>query len=135
MKIGRKRAGRGFAVPTSATSDIAFLLLIFIMVVALINYRVEVGIEYARAATVRNTGAELNLEVWIDRDGSLYLDGLPTSLPAVEEAVIDLLLHRPGTQVHVIADRNTAFANVNAVIEVLQLLQYRTVSFVVRNVP
>jgi biopolymer transport protein ExbD len=40
----------------------------------------------------------------------------------------------PDTQVHIIADRNTRYQNINAVVEVLQILQYRTVSFVVKNV-
>jgi biopolymer transport protein ExbD len=45
-------------------SDVAFLLLIFIMLVALINYRKEVKIEYPEAATAMRTSEHKNLEVW-----------------------------------------------------------------------
>ena len=133
MRLKRSR-GLGFHVPISATSDIAFLLLIFIMLVALISYRQEVAIDYAEAETVLKTDANLNLEIWIDRDGAVYLDGFPANLEEVADAVADLYVSAPDTRVHVIADRNTRYANVNAVLEVLQVLQYRTVSFVVRSV-
>jgi len=35
--------------------------------------------------------------------------------------------------VHIIADRNTPYEKINAALEVLQILQYRVVSFVVKN--
>jgi biopolymer transport protein ExbD len=133
MKV--KRKGIKFvSVPLFSTSDLAFLLLIFIMVIALTNYRKEVKIDYPEARTVLNTGAEKNLEVWIDREGSVYIAGDPASLPALERAVTDLYLTAPDTRIHIIADRFTPYEKINAVLEVLQILQYRTVSFVVRNV-
>ena len=134
MKLKRSRGTAGFHVPISATSDIAFLLLIFIMLVALISYRQEVAIDHAEARTVLKTGADLNLEIWIDRQGAVYLDGFPANLDDVADTVAALYVSAPETRVHVIADRNTRYANVNAVLEILQILQYRTVSFVVKNV-
>ena len=115
-------------------SDVAFLLLIFIMLVALINYRIEVKIDYPEARTALRTNADKNLEVWVDREGALYLDGIPANLPALEEKIIELYLQAPDTRIHIIADRNTQYENINSVLEILQLLQYRVVSFVVRNV-
>ena len=133
MKI--RRAGeKNFRVPIASMSDISFLLLIFIMLVALISHRREVAIEHARAENILNTTAERNLEIWVDRLGAVYLDGHPANLASVEDAIVALHLDAPDTRVHVIADRNTAYANVSAVLEILQFLQYRTVSFVVQNV-
>jgi len=134
MTLNRRNTGRKVSVPVGATSDIAFLLLIFIMVVALLNFRIEVAIDHAEAETVFNMTAEQNLEIWIDRAGAVYLDGHLASLPAVEDTIANLHLNAPDTRIHIIADRNTPYMNVNAVLEILQLLQYRTVSFVVRNV-
>jgi len=134
MKLNRRNAGRKISVPVGATSDIAFLLLIFIMVVALLNFRIEIAIDHAEAETVFNMTSEQNLEIWIDRDGAVYLDGHLASLLAVEDTIANLHLSAPDTRIHIIADRNTPYMNVNAVLEILQLLQYRTVSFVVRNV-
>ena len=133
MKLKRRR-NKLFIVPLFSMSDVAFLLLIFIMLLALINYRKEVSIEYPVAQTVLNTNAERNLEVWIDNEGYIYLDGDPADFRALENAITDLYQSTQETRVHIIADRNTPYSNVNAVVEVLQLLQYRLVSFVVKNV-
>jgi biopolymer transport protein ExbD len=115
----------------NAMSDVAFLLLIFIMLVSLINYRREVKIDYPEAETAKRTSAEKNREIWIDRSGALYLDGVPADKTAVENALGELYRRAPDTQVHLIADRNTPYEKIGAVVEILQLLEYRSVSFVV----
>jgi biopolymer transport protein ExbD len=114
-------------------SDVAFLLLIFIMLVALINYRREVKIEYPEAQNAKRTSAEKNLEIWIDRAGGVYLDGVPASLAEVETKVDNLYRTAPDTRIHIIADRDTSFERVNRVLGILQILQYRVVSFVVKD--
>jgi biopolymer transport protein ExbD len=131
MKLARHP--RGFTVPLNSMSDVAFLLLIFIMLVALINYRKEVKIEYPEAETAKKTSAEKNLEIWVDRAGNLYLDGTGSDLGTIEAGIIDAYQKAPGTRVHIIADRDTPFERVNRVLEILQLLQYRVVSFVVKG--
>jgi biopolymer transport protein ExbD len=131
MKIVRER--KTLPVPMSSMSDIAFLLLIFIMLVSLINYRQEVKIEYPEAESARRTSAEKNLEIWIDREGGLYLDGLAAALPAIEDALGETYRTAPDTRIHIIADRNTPYAAVNGIVEILQLLEYRALSLVVRG--
>jgi biopolymer transport protein ExbD len=116
-------------------SDVAFLLLIFIMLVALINYRREVNIEYPEANTALRTSAKKNLEIWIDREGGIYLDGAPATLPDVEDTVAELYRRAPDTRLHIIADRNTPYEKISGILEILQLLQYRVVSFVVKEPP
>ena len=133
MKINRKKS-KPFQIPLSSMSDIAFLLLIFIMLVALINFRKEVKIDYPEAKTVLKTTAEKNLEVWIDRSGGIYLNGDPANHAALERKIIDIYRSAPDTRVHIIADRNTPYEKINSVLEVLQILQYRVVSFVVKDV-
>ncbi|MDR0447952.1 MAG: biopolymer transporter ExbD, partial [Treponema sp.] len=85
MKIRRNR--RNPVVPMSSMSDVAFLLLIFIMLVALINYRREVKIEYPEADRAKRTSTEKNLEIWVDREGFLYLDGYPAELGMIENVL------------------------------------------------
>ena len=132
MKLKRVRDKR-FVIPLNSMSDVAFLLLIFIMLVALINYRKEVKIEYPEANTALRTTAEKNLEVWIDIEGEIYLDGDLADRRALEDKIADLYRTAPDTRVHIIADRSTPYEKINAVLEVLQILQYRVVSFVVKN--
>ncbi|MDR2133616.1 MAG: biopolymer transporter ExbD [Treponema sp.] len=132
MKIGRRRS-KQFYIPLNSMSDVAFLLLIFIMLVALINYRREVKIEYPEAKTALRTSDKKNLEIWIDRDGGIYLDGEDASLLGVEREISELYRNAPETRVHIIADRDTPYEKINSVLEIMQVLQYRVVSFVVKN--
>jgi biopolymer transport protein ExbD len=132
MKITRQR--KNVVVPLNAMSDVAFLLLIFIMLVALINYRREIKIEYPEAETAKKTSAEKNLEIWIDRGGNTYLDGLPGTLRDIEIALTDMYRSAPDTRVHIIADRDAPFRHIHKVLNILQLLQHRVVSFVVKDV-
>jgi biopolymer transport protein ExbD len=117
----------------NAMSDVAFLLLVFIMLVSLTNYRREVKIDYPEAAAIKKTSLEKNLEIWVDRAGAVYLDGAPSDLHEIEIAITDIYRNAPDTRVHIIADRNTPFAEVNKVLQTLQILQYRVVSFVVKD--
>jgi biopolymer transport protein ExbD len=131
MKLNRQR--KQFIVPLNSMSDVAFLLLIFIMLVSLINYRREVKIAYPEAETAKKTSEAKNLEIWIDREGALYLDGAPSDLNAIENGIIDTYQAAPDTRIHIIADRDTPFEYVNSVLQLLQMLQYRVVSFVVKG--
>jgi biopolymer transport protein ExbD len=131
MKL--RRENKFVSVPIFSTSDIAFLLLIFIMLVSLINYRVEVKIDYPEARTALRTSAEKNLEVWINREGLIFLDGILADKLALEHKIAELYRTAPDTRVHIIADRNTPYEYINSVLEVLQILQYRVVSFVVKS--
>jgi biopolymer transport protein ExbD len=118
----------------NATSDVAFLLLIFIMVVSLINYKREIKIDYPEALQLaQEVKAEKNLSIWINKDGGLFLDGDPSDLYSIEKYLADIYRTAPDTRIHIAADKNTAFENVNGVVEVLQLLEYRVVSFVVHD--
>jgi biopolymer transport protein ExbD len=132
VKLKRNKHNNIF-VPLFSTSDIAFLLLIFIMLVSLINYRTEVKIQYPEAEMAKKVSADKNLEIWVDLSGGLYLNGNPSSLAVVEQGIVEAYRQAPDTRVHIIADRNTPFANVHKVLDILQLLQYRVVSFVVKN--
>jgi biopolymer transport protein ExbD len=130
MNLRKQR--KPFIIPVSSMSDIGFLLLIFIMLVSLINYRKEVKIDYPEARKVLRTTEEKNLEVWVDLEGEIYLDGEPADRNALEQKITNLYILAPDTRVHIIADRNTPYENINKVLEIMQLLQYRVVSFVVK---
>jgi len=131
MKLRRKR--NNLIVPLFSTSDIAFLLLIFIMLVSLINYRKSVNIEFPIAETAKKVNVEKNLEIWVDRSGGLYFNGDPCSFAFAERGITEAFKENPETRVHIIADKDTPFENVHRVLSILQLLQHRLVSFVVKN--
>jgi biopolymer transport protein ExbD len=131
MKILRPR--RRPAVSVNAMSDIAFLLLIFIMLISLLNYRQEEPIKYPEAEFTEVTQADANLEIWVRRDGTIVIDGQTVTAAAAEGIIADAIAEDPSVRIHLLADRHTEYRNVAAVIEVLQTLQHRVLSLVVSD--
>ena len=131
FKIQRRK--RKASIATASMSDIGFLLLIFIMLISLINQRHEEKIEYSEAKILEKTQEEKNLEIWIKRDGGIFVEGNQLSSENLELLLAGKIAEEPGARIHIIADRNTPYKYINGVVEVLQLLQHRVVSFVIKE--
>ncbi len=132
MKIKRRNKS-GPSIPVSAMSDIGFLLLIFIMVVSLINYRKEIKIEYPEANNQEITNAEKNFEIWIEKDGNVFYKGEMVTTKILEGLIVDAIVKDPKVMIHILADKNTKYKDVNEIMKVLQILQHRVVSLVVKS--
>lgn len=132
MKIKRRKR-RAPIVPINSMSDIAFLLLIFIMLISLINYRKEVKIDYPEAEFQEVTQADKNIEIWVDISGNYFYNGHQASITGVEGFIARDIADNPSVRIHVLADRSTPYKNVNEIIEILKLLQHRAVSLVVKG--
>lgn len=128
-----KRRKRRASIATASMSDIGFLLLIFIMLISLINQRHEERIEYSEAKIIEKTQLEKNLEIWIKKDGDIFVEGQKISAENLELLIAGKIAEEPQARIHIIADRNTPYKYVNSVVSVLQLLQHRVVSFVVKE--
>ena len=118
-------------MPVNAMSDIAFLLLIFIMLISLLNYRREIPIEYPEAIETEVVQADRNLELWVRSDGTVFYDGRAIDLSEAEAIIVDEVAEDPSVRIHILADRDTPYRHVAELFEVLQLLQHRVVSLVV----
>ena len=127
------RRKRKASIATASMSDIGFLLLIFIMLISLINQRHEEKIEYSEAKILEKTQAEKNLEIWIKQDGSVFVEGNQITPQNLELLIAGKIAEEPTARIHIIADRNTPYKYINDVVSVLQLLQHRVVSFVVKE--
>ena len=130
MKLKRRR--RYPFVPLYSMSDLAFLLLIFIMLVSLINSGAAADIQHALAQSAEPVHAERNLEIWIDRYGGLYFEGMPSTLTAIEQGIAENAA-APIPRLHIVADRDTPFQTVHTVLEIVQNFEHPLVSFVVRH--
>lgn len=131
MNINRKR--KNCSITTSSMSDIGFLLLIFIMLISLMNQRHEQPIEYSEAMNLEKTQVEKNFEIWVVAGGQVFVDGTEQTAESLEQNIAAAVIANPGVRVHVIADRNTPYKYVDSVVQILQRLQHRVVSFVVQE--
>ena len=131
--IIKKKQRRQPLIPINAMSDIAFLLLIFIMLLSLMNYRREIKIEYPESKYQEITQDEKNFEIWIDKQGNVYYKDRITELNSLEGLIVDAIIKNPDIRIHIIADKNTEYKNVDKIINILKLLQHRVVSLVVKD--
>ena len=129
----KKRRRRRPSIATSSMSDIGFLLLIFIMLIALMNQRYEEKIQYSESTVVERTQADDNLEIWVQNNGVVSANGMVLDAVGLEKAIVHAIEQNPNVRIHVIADRDTPYKYVNGVTSVLQTLQHRVVSFVVKE--
>ncbi len=103
------------------------------MVISLINQRYEEKIEYSEAKQIEKTEADENLEIWIRKDGAISVEGDYISVEYLEALIVSAVSDDPLVRIHLIADRNTPYKHVDAAVKILQKLQHRVVSFVVRE--
>lgn len=79
-------------VPTSSLADIAFLLLIFFMVTTVFQNDRDRPIQWpdANAATKIDEKQKNILNVWMERDGTVYINDQPVPMPDVSTIVAPL---------------------------------------------
>ncbi|MBR5964657.1 MAG: biopolymer transporter ExbD [Treponema sp.] len=121
------------SIATSSMSDIGFLLLIFIMLIALMNQRYEEKINYSESAVLERTQADENFEIWVQQNGIVSAEGQTLDPNALEKAIVTAIAQNPNVRIHIIADKDTPYKYINGVTSILQSLQHRVVSFVVKE--
>lgn len=131
--VNIKKKRRNPSITTSSMSDIGFLLLIFIMLISLMNQRYEEKINYSESTVLERTQADANFEIWVQKNGVISADGEILDAVGLERAVVGAIAENPGVRIHIIADKDTPYKYVNSVVGILQSLQHRVVSFVIKE--
>ena len=76
-------------IPSSSLADIAFLLLIFFMVTTVFRTDRERDIVWPEAEATEKIDAKKKdiLNIWVEQDGSIYMNDQPYSMEQVNEVV------------------------------------------------
>jgi biopolymer transport protein ExbD len=79
-------------VPSSSLADIAFLLLIFFMVTTVFQADRDRPIEWAEAEAAEKIDEKTKniLNIWMERDGSIFINDLPVAMDDVNQIVAPL---------------------------------------------
>ena len=88
----QKKSKASQEVPTSSLADIAFLLLIFFMVTTVFQSDRDRPIEWARAESAEKIDEKQKniLNIWMERDGVVYINDQPHTMEQVTTVVAPL---------------------------------------------
>ncbi len=105
-------------IPSSSLADIAFLLLIFFMVTTVFRTSRERPIEWPAAAAAEKIDEKVKniLNIWVERDGSIWINDRNYSMDEVSEVVAPLYAQSDRHLVISIrADRDAPYRFIDAV--------------------
>ncbi len=104
-------------IPSSSLADIAFLLLIFFMVSTVFRTDKERPIEWAAAAATEKIDEKTKniLNIWVERDGSIWMNDQPYPMEEVSDIVLPLYA---ASERHLVisirGDRDTPYSYMDA---------------------
>jgi biopolymer transport protein ExbD len=87
-----KKSKAASEIPSSSLADIAFLLLIFFMVSTVFRTDKERPIDWAEAAATEKIDEKTKniLNIWVERDGTVWINDSPVAMDEVSDVVLPL---------------------------------------------
>lgn len=129
----RQKVRRRARILLGSLSDISFLLLIFVMLIALSHKQKKEGVHYPEAYHYENLKENKRLEIWIDRQGNCFYNNEKLALKEVESLFAVTAEENPDVMICIFADQLVPYRYVDGIVSILNLLQYRRVSFMVKE--
>lgn len=126
MKISRK--SRKTRISMTLASDVAFLLLIFVMFITLALYEQTVDIKIPQAVNVESLDTEA-LMIWIGSRAEITVDGSLLTLDEVDELLLQLLKDSPDLYVTLLADYDLEYKSLDAILARLKKHSIKSLSF------
>ncbi len=129
-----RKSGSDTEIPTSSLADIAFLLLIFFMVTTVFRKERKRTIEWVDAeATEKIDEKRKNiLHVWIERNGSVYINDQLVPFEDISEIIRPLYAENRELVVAIRGDRDVPYRQINTITEELQEAGAVRVTFATR---
>lgn len=118
MPIARKRRAEA-TIPSSAMSDIAFLLLVFFMLSSFAEVDKEIPIELPESR-ISIQEDEKFFNVWVDNDGTVYFNNEAGSLSGLSSYATRRLIQDPEVEVLIRAPKEVQYTTINGVLEALK---------------
>jgi len=114
----KKRSKASEEIPSSSLADIAFLLLIFFMVTTVFPTDRQRPIEWAEAAAAQKIDEKAKniLNVWLEKDGTIYINDQLYTMDDVSQVVAPLYaLSERALVISIRGDRDTPYYMVDQV--------------------
>lgn len=131
MKINREKR-RSSGVPLSSMADIAFLLLIFFMLSAIVDEEKEIPLQLPETGIMEShTGGFLS--IWVTEEGEIYFDNKNDTLGNLPGFAEYSLAINPEIKALIIADKKVEFSRINSIMEALRSAELYNITLVSRK--
>jgi biopolymer transport protein ExbD len=131
MKLQR-RSGRGFE-ETNASSDVAFLLIIYFIVIAGFNVNKGFLMTLPAKDSTRLILKDDLLRFEVDQDGNLFHQGASLSHAQAEQEIRGVATAHPNLAVLLTVDGNAPWQAVVSFVELAQRLEVEAFSFTMKK--
>jgi len=130
----KRKSSASEEIPSSSMADIAFLLLIFFMVSTVFRKERYQPIDWANAeATEKIDEKRKNiLHVWVDTDGTVFINDLVVPYESIAGVVRPLYTENRNLVVAIRGDREVPYNQINTITEQLQASGAVRVTFATR---
>ena len=129
MKINTRKKKRIDIAESGALSDLAFLLIIFFIVIAVFNVNngFLLGLPQKNSTKIVNT--EDILKIYLQADGLILIDEEAVSLVKMEESITGNLEDHPNMTILLKIDPEVTYQKVVSIVEIVRKLEVENFSF------
>lgn len=113
--------------------DIIFQLVLFFMVSTTFEQSPAIDIDLPESSTDQLVSQDMSAEVWIDKEGALFIDQSPISSEDLEALIVTKLQKNPELLIVVNADQSVEHRSVVTLIDRLQVLGVQKLSIGTSN--
>jgi biopolymer transport protein ExbD len=128
-----RRRTRGAFGESSASSDIAFLLIIYFMVIAGFNINQGFLMNLPAKDSTRFILKDDILRFELDKSGALLLQGTPVDIGRAEREIRSAVASRPNLALILTVDPAASWQQVVSFVELAQRLQVEVFSFTMKK--
>ncbi|MEK6645106.1 MAG: biopolymer transporter ExbD [Candidatus Firestonebacteria bacterium] len=131
-----KRKRRDISIPVVSMADIAFLLLIFLMVPSITSTKNKktIHLNLPKVEDATKVSMKKSDDIFITKEGGYFYQGKESTLDEINEKLSTKTVLNKNIVVFVHSDEDTEYEYINRVIEILQFNQLQNCVFVSKKI-
>ena len=129
MKIKTRKKRNIDISESGALSDIAFLLIIFFIVIAVFNINSGFILGLSKKNSIRIVNTQDIIKIDLQANGTILINKNPVTIPVMEENISANLQHHPNMTVLLKVHPEVLYQSVVSIIEIVRKLEVDNFSF------
>ncbi|MBN2511033.1 MAG: biopolymer transporter ExbD [Spirochaetales bacterium] len=133
MNIRKTRKKRIDIADSGALSDLAFLLIVFFIVIAVFNINKGFILELPKKDSQKIVNIDDIMKVWIAADGSISANGESLDMEELERRTKDMIALRPNATFLLHIHPDAEYQDVVDIIDMVRLTEVENFSFAMKD--